>query len=408
MLVPIPADDENRLAALRRYAILDTPPEAVFDGIVALLRDLLDTPIVTVSLVDRERQWFKARLGTETTETPRSIAFCAHAIMGEEVMEIEDAAADPRFACSPLVVDGPRVRYYVGAPLLTPDGYALGTLCAYDLKPRRLSEAQRRHLVLLAATVMNELELRRTAHELAAALAEAERVNVLRSQLLAAVSHDLRSPLHAVLGYSELLLQPAGDADQRRQWAEAIDAVGRQMLWQVDDLLDMAAVEAGHFSVELGPVPLAASVEAASRLVVQRVEQAGITFETRLAEGLAPVLADGRRLTQVLANLLDNAVKFTPAGGRVTVSASRDGAVVVVEVADTGIGIAPADLPRVLEPYGQARPGVAQRGTGLGLPLAKAMTEAQGGTFSIVSTPGEGTRVRLALPTDSQSVLAPL
>ena len=157
---PTPGNEVARLARLRDYGVLDTPAEAAFDRITRLASTMLGVPIALVSLVDADRQWFKSRVGLETTETPRRDAFCAHAILHDAVMVVEDAVQDERFADNPLVVGEPNIRFYAGAPLQTADGFRLGTLCAIDTVPRRLSNAQMEMLKDLAAIVMDEFELR--------------------------------------------------------------------------------------------------------------------------------------------------------------------------------------------------------------------------------------------------------
>ncbi|VVD71793.1 putative diguanylate cyclase AdrA [Pandoraea morbifera] len=159
-------DEAARLAALRRYEILDTPPEPAFDRIVRLASYVLGAPISLVSLIDESRQWFKARQGMEAEQTPRSMAFCAHAILDDEVLVVPDARADRRFADNPLVVGEPNIRFYAGAPLRTPEGHRLGTLCVIDRKPRTLDDEKRALLADLSALVVDELELRRVNHVL--------------------------------------------------------------------------------------------------------------------------------------------------------------------------------------------------------------------------------------------------
>ncbi|NWG47095.1 MAG: GAF domain-containing protein, partial [Alphaproteobacteria bacterium] len=161
MPAPLPPSETTRLAALRSYGILDTEAEEAFDRIVALAADFLATPIAAISLVDEARQWFKAKLGLAIDETPRDIAFCAHSILQTGVLVVEDARRSPIFADNPLVTGPTGIRAYAGAPLVTPDGQALGTLCVIDTRPRRFSRRQRRQLGRLAAMVMAELELRR-------------------------------------------------------------------------------------------------------------------------------------------------------------------------------------------------------------------------------------------------------
>ena len=157
---PIPADEEERLRALRRFAVLDTAADPHFDRIVALASQVLGVPIALVSLVDRDRQWFLARHGVDVQETPRTMAFCAHAIAQQELMEVPDALDDDRFKTNPLVLQPPKVRFYAGVPLRSEDGYNLGTLCVIDRRPRVLDPHQRLMLQLMADLVMRELELR--------------------------------------------------------------------------------------------------------------------------------------------------------------------------------------------------------------------------------------------------------
>jgi diguanylate cyclase (GGDEF)-like protein len=156
-------DEEGRLAALHRYQVLDTAAEAPFDKITAIVKTVLDVPICAVSLVDRDRQWFKSSVGLSVPETPRSVSFCAHTIQTDQPMVIADATLDIRFSANALVVGAPFIRSYAGVPLQSPDGYNLGALCAIDTRPRRFDETQVALLRNFAALVVDELELRRIA-----------------------------------------------------------------------------------------------------------------------------------------------------------------------------------------------------------------------------------------------------
>jgi diguanylate cyclase len=161
---PLPADEVQRLARLHALGILDSAPEPLFDSLTRLAAQIAGTPIALVSLVDEQRTWFKANLGLPGThETPRDLAFCAHAILGRDVMEVADARADPRFADNPLVSGEPGIRFYAGAPLTLPGGERLGTLCVIDRAPRQLDAAQRAQLAELAQAVVQGLLLRARA-----------------------------------------------------------------------------------------------------------------------------------------------------------------------------------------------------------------------------------------------------
>lgn len=170
MKAPIPPKESERLAALYEYAILDTAAEQVFDDLAALAAHICQVPMATITFVDKDRQWFKSRLGIEATETPRDYAFCAHTILGPEPLIVQDATQDSRFAESPLVTDNPGVRFYAGFPLLTNDGLALGALCALDRTPHRLSPEQQTAMAALARQVMALIDLRRVSARLASAL----------------------------------------------------------------------------------------------------------------------------------------------------------------------------------------------------------------------------------------------
>jgi GAF domain-containing protein len=180
---PAPPDEPERLRALQELEVLDTMPERAFEDIVFLASYICRTPIALISLVDADRQWFKARIGLDVPETSRDLAFCAHAILEpERVLQVADATRDERFATNPLVTGDPFIRFYAGAPLVTPDGRAIGTLCTIDRVPRELDADQTRALQALSREVMAQLELRRTVLTLERALAEAGEARLARDR----------------------------------------------------------------------------------------------------------------------------------------------------------------------------------------------------------------------------------
>ncbi|HEY9510614.1 MAG TPA: GAF domain-containing protein [Verrucomicrobiae bacterium] len=167
MNAPLPSTEKKRLKVLWQYDVLDTVPEAVFDDLTELAARICEAPIALISLVDEDRQWFKSKVGISINETSRDLSFCAHAIRQEGLFIVPDATRDARFAKNPLVVSDPKIRFYAGAPLITPDGYALGTLCIIDKVPRELRHDQQQALRVLARHVMTQLELRRQSKDAA-------------------------------------------------------------------------------------------------------------------------------------------------------------------------------------------------------------------------------------------------
>ena len=195
------SDERARLEALRSYRILDTDPEQAFDDIVLLASQICGTPISLITLVDENRQWFKARVGVSLTETSRSVSFCAHAIQGKEIFVIPDALQDERFRENPLVLDDPHLRFYAGAPLVTRDGHALGTLCIVDRVPRTFTEEQAHALDALRRQAEAQLELRRNLADLNQALRERDRAEAAQTALVG----ELRRSLEKVDKLSAIL-----------------------------------------------------------------------------------------------------------------------------------------------------------------------------------------------------------
>jgi GAF domain-containing protein len=188
MNAPLPENEAERLATLRAYQILDTPPDAELNLITTLASRICSTPIALVSLVDERRQWFKSKFGLSMAETDRNIAFCGHAILQWDVMEVGDARADHRFADNPLVTADPSIRFYAGAPLMAENGCALGTVCVLDYSPRTLTSEQRSSLSMLGELTMGVLNFRKKLQEISRVASEREwLINELQQALVDAM-----------------------------------------------------------------------------------------------------------------------------------------------------------------------------------------------------------------------------
>ena len=239
-------DETARLAALRRYRILDTEPEQAFDDLTLLAAHICETPIALMTLLDEKRQWFKSRLGTSATETARSVAFCAHTIQQDDMFVVPDTLADERFRENPLVVGEPRVRFYIGAPLITHDGHALGSLCVFDRVPRTLTAEQQAALDALRRQAVAQLELRLNIDELAQALRERDHAEEAQRRLV----QELRAALESARHLSALL--PFCSACQFNMVIPANPAAIRAVTDGVAEALRNKPGVVGHeFEIEL-------------------------------------------------------------------------------------------------------------------------------------------------------------
>ena len=189
-------DDAARVRALQKYAILDSEPEQAFDDLTFLASYVCKTPIALISLIDEDRQWFKAKVGISAIETSRDIAFCSTAIQQADVLVVPDAMKDERFCTNPLVVSEPNIRFYAGAPLINEDGYALGTLCVIDRAPRELGADQELALKALSRLVLMQMEFRRNLILLKEALSDRTREEHERERELKKVQDTLMRVLH--------------------------------------------------------------------------------------------------------------------------------------------------------------------------------------------------------------------
>ncbi len=294
---------------------------------------------------------------------------------------------------------------YVGQVVYDSAGRAIGHVLAMDETERALDSGDRRMIRLVAKHVGFEIDRLDSNAELEAAKEAAEKANESKSQFLANVSHELRTPLNAILGFSEMMRHGVLGPMQNKRYSEYINdihASGTHLLDMINDILDLSKAEAGKLELNLEPVNVEETVQAIIRLVRDQAEAADVRLLTMIGSNLPTLYGDSRRLKQVLINLISNSIKFTPPKGSVEVIATREDDGLALAVNDTGIGIAPGEMTRVLTPFGQIDSDMARKhtGTGLGLPLAKRLVELHGGQLRIASQPGVGTHVTAYFPSE--------
>jgi signal transduction histidine kinase len=380
---PQPVD--ARLEAIARFEILDTPPEASFDRVLDIVRTVLGIQGAAITFVDRDSSFYKAFSGVPfPARTPSQENMCEAVIAQDDVLVINDSLAAPPDLVRPLLNAG--FRFYVGAPLRTREGIKIGTVCAIDPEPRVVSDKERQILLNLSQIVIDELELRLAAMQMATADAELRRLNQRlelasrnKSEFLASMSHELRTPLNGILGASELLGQRLfGELnDKQGEYVEDIHRSGEHLLHLIEDVLDLSRVEAGQIELHREQIDAGALMHSCAALVRGLAESKSQRLELSPPVPALTLNGDERRLLQVACNLLSNALKFTPAGGLVTFSAFLQGDEAVFLVEDEGPGIDPAYRERIFEQF--YRLPSDQEGTGLGLALARQLVELHGG-----------------------------
>ena len=396
-------EEPQRLAELAQYQILDTDPTPQFDRITKLLARRLNVPIVLVSLVDEDRQWFKSACGLDASETPRDMAFCAHAIKGDEPLVVLDATRDDRFCGNPLVLGPPFVNFYAGAPLISPQGHKLGTLCAIDDKPhRKFTQEERYELEALAAMVVDEMELHRLNIKLE------EQVQA-KANFLAVIGHEIRTPMNGIVGMASLLAD-AELGEKEHRYISIIQKSADEMMELLNDILDLSKLKAGKIRFRSECFDIVDQLKNTAEQTAASATAKGLSLLFSYPTHMPTfVKGDMGRLRQIVLNLLSNAIKFTDKGTvelRISAEASpeKEHVEYCIEVEDTGIGIAPEDQARVFDSFDQVDMSSTRQhgGTGLGLAICRLLCNRMNGQISVKSEQGKGAcfQLRISLLAD--------
>lgn len=390
----IPPDEEERLRTLYSYEILDTMEEESFDDICRVAASVCNTPIALITLLDRTRQWFKARVGISTRETERDCSFCAHAILEEQdLLVVHDARRDARLMDSPLVLTSPHIRFYAGVVLHGYNGKRLGTLCVIDREARDITAEQRGNLFALARQVESLLELRRLHRRLGELLEQ-------REQLARFVIHDLNNPLASLVLNTEALLWDEQLSSQTRagieQICEQLVFVGRL----VKNFQDVAASGAEGLPFQPREVQVLELVENVVGRVRPTAQRSGIDIAIAPQGHLQGLVADPDLLERLLDNLLQNAMAFAPRGSEVRVDVQRTSVGNLhLAVHDRGRGVTESDRERIFEPYVRLgdQPGRGDS-RGLGLAFCRVAAEVHGGRIWVEPNPPRGSSFVVELP----------
>ena len=404
---PIPVNEKERLQKLKEYNILDSPAEESFDEIVKLASIICKVPISTISLIDEKRQWFKAKMGIDDAETSREIAFCAHAINGDELMEVNNAAEDDRFCNNPLVTSDPDIRFYAGMPLITPDGNKLGTICVIDKVPRTLTPDQKFAMQILAKNVLTLLELRLKNNNLADTLTtlytqsnEIERVNNINTRLLSILAHDLKNPLGVIQQVTEMYVAKEISADELEEIFVELKKNASNALTMLNEVLQWGTAQVEGKDTDFEELNI-------HDLVSQKQEDYFLLLKSKnnrlenLCDYKLYFKADLNMMRFILRNLIMNANKFTK-DGTISVRTIESDDYVEVIVSDTGVGMKPSQIARLFQwETRQSSDGTSgEKGTGLGLLICNEFVHKHGGKIWVESALGKGSSFHFTIPKD--------
>ncbi|QEM10296.1 GAF domain-containing sensor histidine kinase [Mucilaginibacter rubeus] len=388
----LPENEEARLQDLYRTGLLDSPQEDEFNDIVKFASVLCDMPISLISLVDSDRQWFKARIGLEAPQTDREISFCSHAILQDHLFEIPDTLQDNRFFDNPLVTDFPAIRYYAGMPLVTGSGNRLGTLCVIDNEPRVLTDLQKFGLKVLADNVIKIAELRIKNKRL-------HYLSETQKTVISILAHDVRNPLasiKSIIGFKQSDIIDTEDA------TEMIEMVSDQLdntIGMVDNVVRWGELQMKFARFNYTDFNLYQLVESVFALESLNAYAKNNTLVNNVFIDTL-VNSDMQAIEFVLRNLVSNANKYTQ-DGSITVNMTYVDKHMVIEVTDTGIGMNAEKVGKLLsaakEDHNSTLGTNNEKGSGLGLLLVREFIDRLNGTVTVKSELGIGTSFKIMI-----------
>lgn len=393
---PIPSDDNRRLKELYRYEVLDTSYEDEFNDVVHLAATICNTPIALVSLIDQQRQWFKAKLGIEANEFPRDISFCGHTINADTaVFEVSDATKDERFLDNPLVVESPYIRFYTGIPLINNNGFKVGTISVMDTQPRTLNEVQIFTLQTLARQVVKLLDQNLLNKQLEQQQEKLQQQMEMQNRILSIIAHDVRNPIGAVKSIIEL---NAKKILSQHDSVELMNMAGKQIDGTVEllnNLVDWGSMQMRGEGFEKEKVHMRTLVSNMFKSFEIMASLKSNIMVNLVDEDLF-LKSEINSMRFILRNLISNANKFTKEGV-ITVYAHKEDNQIMMSVSDTGVGMTEEIQSKLFDgEHYQSTTGTGnEKGSGLGLILTKDFIQILGGTIKVESVLGKGTSVYL-------------
>lgn len=387
----LPDNESERIKALKRYEILDTILEKEYDDITRIASEICETPIALVSLIDPNRQWFKSHHGLDATETPRNVAFCAHAInTPNELLIIPDASKDERFKDNPLSTGNPNVIFYAGAPLNTKDGFSLGTLCVIDHKPRTLTEGQKESLKALSSLVISQFEMRLRNRQLSQANDKNLRLNKQLSELVYSLSHEVKTEISGIKFLSEMIQEDYADKldNQVSTWLNLISSRSTNLYSIIEGLLDFTKAinkeivyENFNLKEELENIKHLNNWE--NKYVINYIDCDISIKQSKIS------------FIQIFQNLLSNSIKFVEVDESIiSISLEIETDFYKISYKNNSPGIEDKYHKKVFELFETLD---KKKGIGIGLSIVRSIIERLGGSIEIENLKDENLGVEFCI-----------
>ena len=390
MIAPkLPKNEKQRLKVVKEYKLLDTLPEEDFDNITNLVANICDVPISLITLLDADRNFLKSHYGIPFNESPRNISFCGHAILeNNSIFIVEDATKDQRFYNNPLIKDH-NVKFYAGVPLINPEGFPLGTLCVYDVKPKKLTKQQQEAMIILAKQVVNLFELRLKNNQLTNAYYLLDERHQSLKTFAGKVSHDLKSPLANITSLSQLFKDElkASNPEINLEYLDFIEESADTLRAYIDGILK-------HYKSEALLQDKKQTIDLSN--IFNDVKQMLSLKDTQFKLKNNPNLGDINKsaITQIILNLVDNAIKYNTNNNPLVVLDYKENETHHhFSVSDNGNGIPESKKESLFDLFNTAHDAdkYGNKGTGIGLYTVKTLVEKLGGEVSLTSKVNEGT-----------------
>lgn len=387
-----PSSEKERVNALKEYSILDTLAEKEYDDITFLAAEICDTPISLITLLDEKRQWFKSHYGMDASETPKSIAFCAHAINDKNsIFIIPNSRKDDRFKDNQLVTGNPGIVFYAGIPLVTPKGFPLGTLCVIDRKPRKLKKQQLKALQALSNQILKLLELRKKTDELKSINFTLKEKNKGLNDFVRIAAHDIKSPMNNIAMLSGIIK----DEYSKIMPPEGLEIINHihsstEKLTQLVDGILKYSIDTNLIANKKEVIDIKLIIDDIITLINIKNQ---FSFNLIIKDSLI-LFSNKTAIQQIFLNLISNSIKYnTNDKPEITILVNESKEFVKINIIDNGIGIKKRDLKKIFNLFSTTsnKDKKGSFGTGIGLATVKSLVESLGGVIAVDSDYGHGT-----------------